>query len=71
MASQGLEHKTEKIPNPPNVMIPITIKDKHGSNMAKKTVARTLPKNLMLNMEDHIASTPSKHGRIPIPRAGS
>ena len=39
--------------------------------MAKKTVARTRPKNQKLNVEDHIASTPTGHGRKPIPRIGS
>ena len=55
---RGWRHKTGKIPNLPNMMIPNHHKRKHGSNMAKKTVARTRPKNLKLNVEDHIASTP-------------
>jgi len=68
---RGWKHKTRKIPNPPNMMIPIHHKRKHGSNTAKKTVARTRPKNLKLNVEDHIASMPTGHGRKPIPRVSS
>ena len=48
-------------------MIPNHHKRKHGSNMAKKTVAQTWPKNQKLNVEDHIASMPTEHGRKPIP----
>jgi hypothetical protein len=52
-------------------MIPYHHKRKHGSNVAKKKMARTRPKNLKLNVEDYIASTTTGHGRKPIPRIGS
>jgi hypothetical protein len=72
MVSQGLETQNrEDTKSPQNMIIPYHHKRKHGSNMAKKTVARTRPKNLKLNMEDHIASTPTEHERKPIPHIGS
>ena len=64
---RGWRHKTGKIPNLPNMMIPNHHKRKHGSNTAKKAVARTRPKNLKLNVEDHIASTPAGYERNPSP----
>ena len=59
--------KTGKIPNPPNVMIPNHHKRKHGLNTAKKIKGSNVAKNQKLNVEDHIASTPTGHGRKPIP----
>ena len=68
MDSQGLETQNQEDTKcPQNVMIPNHHKRKHGSNMAKKIVARTRPKNLKLNMEDDIASTLTKYERNPSP----
>jgi hypothetical protein len=40
-------------------MIPNHHKRKHGSNMAKKIKGLNVAKNQKLNVEDHIASTPT------------
>ena len=55
----GWNTKTEKILNPPNVMIPNHHRRKHGSNTAKKIKGLNVAKNQKLNVEDHIASTPT------------
>ena len=72
MACQGLETQNrEDTKSPQTWWYQIITKEKHGSNTAKKSVARTWPKNLTLNVEDHIASTPTRQGRKPIPCARS
>jgi hypothetical protein len=59
----GWKDKTGKIPNP--------LKRDDTKSSPKKIVAQMWPKNLMLNVKDHIASTSTRHGRKPIPCAGS
>jgi hypothetical protein len=72
MVSQGLETQNrEDIKFSQNVMIPNHHKRKHGLNTTNKKMAQTQPKNLKLNVEDHITSMPTGHGRKPIPRIGS
>ena len=62
-ASQGLEQKTRKIPNPP--------KCDDTKSPQKINMAQTWPKNQKLNVEGHISSTLTRYERKPIPPNGS
>jgi hypothetical protein len=68
MAFQGLETQKPRIYQiPPKCDDTKSSQKKTWLEHGQKMVARTWPKNQKLNMEDHVASTPTGHERKPIP----